>query len=278
MRSYAVDAVVLRLRPLGEADRIVTLFSRERGKLHAVAKGSRRPGSRFGARLDFFSLVALELHKGRSLDVITGARAPASTAFWSRLVEPETFALASYAAEVIDALSEPDMAVPELFDFLCELRDAIAVNVPAAMLAPAVDLRLLAAFGLSPELDACARCGTQLGTRPLAGGRAKLSPASGGLVCRRCAIDESNSIGSGRHGASYSVSASELALLRGLRTVPLASLTGVFASGSRVTDAALVRLRTLTRPFVEHQLGRRSKALSLDDAGLARDRGRAVTS
>ncbi|MBV8170571.1 MAG: DNA repair protein RecO [Candidatus Eremiobacteraeota bacterium] len=275
MRSYAVEAVVLRLRPLGEADRIVTLFSRERGKLHAVAKGSRRPGSRFGARLDFFSLVALELHKGRSLDVVTGARAVvrahdagtvSTTAFWARLVEPQTFALASYAAEVIDALSEPDMAVPDLFDLLCELRDAIAVGVAAAVLAPALDLRLLAAFGLAPELDACARCGSPLGNRPLAGGRARLAPGSGGLVCRRCAIEETQSLGGERRGATYSVSATELTLLRRLRTVPLTSLLDLFDGDTAAADAALARLRRLTRPFVEHQLGRRSKALSLDDA------------
>ncbi|HME82599.1 MAG TPA: DNA repair protein RecO C-terminal domain-containing protein [Candidatus Eremiobacteraceae bacterium] len=275
MKSYSVEAVVLRLRPLGEADRILTLFSRERGKLHAVAKGSRKTGSRFGARLDFFNRVWLSLHSGRSLDVVTGARSipgprmERSNSFdrpqpsvWERLVEPDAFALASYAAEIVDALCEPDLAVPDIFDLLCELRDAIGAGVQPAALAPAVDLRLLGAFGLAPELDACARCGTPLGNRPLAGGRARLSPASGGLICARCSIEDS-AIGSGASGQTYSVSSGELALLRVLRAAPLRSLQDI-------PDVAQVR--RLTRPFVEYQLGRRSRALSIDDSQRQRRR------
>lgn len=265
MKSYTVEAIVLRLRPLGEADRILTLLSRERGKLHAVAKGSRRTASRFGARLDFFNRVTLSLHAGRSLDVITGARSlmersaagDRAGSFWERLVEPEAYALASYVAEVIDALSEPDMPVPDVFDLLCELREAIAAGVPAASLGAAMDLRLLSVLGLAPELDACARCGSPLGNRPLAGGRARLAPGSGGLVCRRCAIEETGVGSDVSQGATYAVSAAELALLRSLRTVPLVALREVADVG---------RVRRLTRPFVEYQLGRRSKALSIDDA------------
>ncbi len=257
MKSYSVEAIVLRLRPLGEADRILTLFSRERGKLHAVAKGSRKTGSRFGARLDFFNRVWLSLHTGRSLDVVTGARSIAGPpSMWERLVQPDAFALASYASEIIDALCEPDLAVPDIYDLLCELRDAIGAGVQPAALAPALDLRLLAALGLAPELDACARCGTPLGNRPLAGGRARLSPASGGLICKRCAVEDGE-LGSGVAGQTFSVSSAELALLRVLRSAPLRSLQDI-------PDVAHVR--RLTRPFVEYQLGRRSRALSIDDS------------
>jgi DNA repair protein RecO (recombination protein O) len=270
MKSYSVEAFVLRLRPLGEADRILTLFSRERGKLHAVAKGSRKTQSRFGARLDFFSHASLSLHTGRSLDIVTGVRSVAGAPrIWEQLVEPETFALASYVCEVIDALSEPDLAVPDLFELLRELQAAIGEGVPAADLAPAVDLRLLAALGLTPELDACARCGAALGKRPLAGGRARLSPGSGGLVCSRCAVEEKALGSSTGQGATYSVSATELMLLRGLRTMPFAALR-------ELPDVA--RVRRVTRPFVEYQLGRRSKSLTIDDAHRsARARPRAAS-
>jgi len=249
---------VLRLRPLGEADRVLTFFSRERGKLHAVAKGSRKPQSKFGARLDFFNRVSLALHAGRSIDVVTGAQSViGARAAWDRLVEPETFTLASYVAEVIDALSEPDLAVPDLFDLLCELHAAIAEGVQPATLAPAVDLQLLAALGLGVELDACARCGTPLGERPLAGGRCQLSPASGGLVCRRCSVEDAP-LGAGGHADELlRASSSELRALRSLRTTPLAALRDHPQMGG---------LRRLTRPFVEYQLGRRSRALSVGDA------------
>lgn len=263
MKSYNVEAYVLRLRPLGEADRILTLFSRERGKLHAVAKGSRKTRSRFGARLDFFSRVALSLHAGRSLDVVTSATAVrGARPAWEHLVEPEMFALASYAAEVIDSLSEPDLPVAEVYDLLGELETEIAAGTPASALAPALDMRLLAAFGLAPELDACARCGSPLGNRPLAGGKCRLSPAAGGLVCRRCSVEAARlgaggAHNAGAHGATYSASSAELAALRGMRTMPLAALRN---------RTEFDRLRRLTQPFVEYQLGRRSKALSIGDA------------
>jgi len=97
MKSYSVEAFVLRMRPLGEADRILTLFSRERGKLTGVAKGVRKTQSKFGARLEFMARSALLLHTGRSLDVITSARLVSGA--WEQLVIPEVYSLASYLAE-----------------------------------------------------------------------------------------------------------------------------------------------------------------------------------
>ncbi|PMC75402.1 DNA repair protein RecO, partial [Brachybacterium sp. UMB0905] len=70
-KLYRDDAIVLRTHPLGEADRIITLLTRRHGKVRAVAKGVRRTGSRFGARLEPFSLVDVQLHAGRSLHTVT---------------------------------------------------------------------------------------------------------------------------------------------------------------------------------------------------------------
>lgn len=70
-KLYRDDAIVLRTHPLGEADRIITLLTRRHGKVRAVAKGVRRTGSRFGARLEPFTLVDAQLHAGRSLHTVT---------------------------------------------------------------------------------------------------------------------------------------------------------------------------------------------------------------
>src|SRR5690606_31125048 len=66
-------AVVLRTHKLGEADRIVTMLSRRHGKIRAVAKGVRRTGSRFGARLEPFMVVDVQCYQGRSLDIVQQA-------------------------------------------------------------------------------------------------------------------------------------------------------------------------------------------------------------
>src|SRR4051795_7944063 len=73
MPLYRDEAVVLRTQKLGEADRIVTLLTRRHGRVRAVAKGVRRPGSPCGARGEPFMQVALQLHEGRSLDTVTQA-------------------------------------------------------------------------------------------------------------------------------------------------------------------------------------------------------------
>ena len=73
MPVYRDEAVVLRTHKLGEADRILTLLTRRHGKVRAVAKGVRRTGSKFGARLEPFMVADLQLYEGRSLDVVTQA-------------------------------------------------------------------------------------------------------------------------------------------------------------------------------------------------------------
>lgn len=246
---------MLRTRPLGEADRIVILFSKDRGKIDAVARGARRPASAFGGRLEFFTRVDVMLHAGRSLDTITSARIV--NGIWEQLVDPERFAAASYVAEVIDALCEPGLAVPELYEALCAFQAALAVSTDFETLLTVMNLRILSALGVSPELDACARCGAVLGKRPLVGGRAWLSPQAGGLLCTAC-------VQSVREGTAdmksdlLSVAAADLAKLRTWREASL-DPAATLEAGARSKAAAAERA---SRAFVEHQMGRRSRAKS----------------
>jgi len=73
-RTYRDEGVVLRTHKLGEADRIVILLTRNHGQVRAVAKGVRRTSSKFGARLEPFMVVDLQLSHGRSLDIVTQAQ------------------------------------------------------------------------------------------------------------------------------------------------------------------------------------------------------------
>ena len=256
VKTYTVEAVGLRLRPGGEADRIVSLFTRERGKVAAVAKGVRKPHSKFGGRLDFFMRGRVTLHAGKSLDVVTGVVSLPSV--WERLVDPDVFTAASYVAEVIDSLCEPEMAVPAIYDLLCEFQDSLAATTAVDrkpqldVLLAAADLRMLSAFGLAPELDACARCGSPLGNRPLASGRAMLSPHAGGLLCSSCVKQLRGEGAEGDVRDMFSISAPALAALRALR----------HADFSKLPANGAASLQRATRSFVEYQMGRKSKALS----------------
>jgi DNA repair protein RecO (recombination protein O) len=170
---------VLRGRQLGEADRIFTLLTLERGKLDAVAKGVRRARSHLAGRLEFGNECAFGMHRGRSLDVIVSA--DIVSASWTKLVEPERYAVASLAAELIDALCEPDLAVPEVYALFSGMLAAVASSHEPRELLPRFELRLLDLLGLAPPPDACVRCTTPLGEEP-----AWLDAEAGGLIDAAC--------------------------------------------------------------------------------------------
>ena len=170
---------MLRGRQLGEADRIYTLFTTERGKLDAVAKGVRRPKSHFAGRLEFGNECEFGMHRGRTLDVIVSAdivRAP-----WARLVEPARFAAASAAAELVEAFCEPDLALPEIYELIAGMIAAVETSVRPAELLPRFSARLLDLLGLAPPPDACVRCG-----RALPPETAWIDAEAGGLIDDRC--------------------------------------------------------------------------------------------
>lgn len=169
----------MRARQLGEADRIVTLFTSERGKLDAVAKGVRRAKSHLAGRLEFANECEFGMHRGRSLDVIVSAEilhAP-----WARLVQPERYAAASLIAELMDAFCEPDLAMPEAYELLAAAIGAVERAPDPGALLPRFELRLLDVLGLAPPVNRCVRCGGSLGS-----GSAWVDAQAGGLVNEGC--------------------------------------------------------------------------------------------
>jgi len=182
--TYSDEAVVLRTHKLGEADRIVTMLTRQHGKVRAVAKGVRRTSSRFGARLEPFSHVDLQLVEGRSLDIVSQAvtRHLFGQPFLS---DYAAYTAAEAMVETADQLvaQEKVPALPHYLLLLGALR-TLGVGTPdgrrpAAMVLDAYLLRALATAGYAPVLDGCAGCG-----RP--GGHDFFSPSAGGLVCAEC--------------------------------------------------------------------------------------------
>jgi DNA repair protein RecO (recombination protein O) len=179
-RPVKTDAVVLRSLRFGEADRILHLYTPDRGRVSAIAKGVRRARSRFGGRLEPFSHVALILHEGRSdLMTVTGAD---SIRPHARLREDG--AALDFAARACDAVSrlfETDDPHPEVFHLLLNelaLLDRDPTNATHANQL-AFRLKLLLAAGLAPQLGACATCGEH---EHLVG----FSGAAGGVVCSAC--------------------------------------------------------------------------------------------
>lgn len=180
MKLYRDDAVVLRTHKLGEADRIITLLTRRHGRVRAVAKGVRRTASRFGARLEPFTHVELQLYTGRTLDTVTQAQM--TTAYG----EPLLGNYARYTAgtailEAADRLAGEERQ-PALRLFLLTLGALRALGEgahDAGLVLDAFLLRGLAVAGYAPTLRACALCATP-------GPHRAFAPALGGTVCPAC--------------------------------------------------------------------------------------------
>ncbi len=169
----------MRGRHLGEADRIMTLFTSQRGKLDVVAKGIRRAGSHLAGRLEFGNECEFGMHRGRSLDVVVSAEIVRT--HWQHLVDPERYAVASLAAELIDAFCEPDLALPDVYVLLSGMLETVArVDDPKGLL-PRFSLRLLDVLGLAPPTESCVRCAS-----PLTSGASWLDAEMGGLIDAAC--------------------------------------------------------------------------------------------
>ena len=177
---YRDEGVVLRVQKLGEADRIVTVLTRRHGRVRAVAKGVRRTRSRFGATVEPFSHVDLQLYAGRSLDVVV--QAEGLHAYGERLVaDYARYTAGTAVLETAERLTAEERE-PSLRLFLLvvgALRALVDGEHDAGLVLDAFLLRAMAVSGYAPALLDCARCGDP-------GPHRAFSVPAGGTVCPAC--------------------------------------------------------------------------------------------
>jgi len=236
MALYREQGLVLRTYKLGETDRILHLLTQGRGKVRAVAKGVRKPGSRFGGRLEPFSHVDLQLATGRNLDIVS--QVELITPFDVVRSDFACSAAGSAMVEAADRVAQEDERSNQLFLLLLEGLRALAQRPlhPSTTL-DAYLFRLASVAGYHPYLDACADCGA-------AGAHTVFSIAAGGVLCDRCAP-------SGAHDLDPAV----LDLLR------------AYGGGDWRADAHAPRTRraagALVNSFLTYHLGKPLKAYDL---------------
>jgi DNA repair protein RecO (recombination protein O) len=177
MPLYPEQGIILRTMRLGEADRIVTVFTQGSGKVRAVAKGVRKTKSKFGGRLEPFTHVDLLLYRGRELDIVT--QCETLTSFRGIREDYLRFAAGEAILEATDRVAEDrERNVRQFMLLLGALRALDGGDEPASVV-DAFLLRTASLAGFRPHLRACASCG-----RP--GPHERFSVAQGGLVCDTC--------------------------------------------------------------------------------------------
>jgi DNA repair protein RecO (recombination protein O) len=178
--TFKTEAVVLRSIRYGEADRVLHLYSRERGRLGAIAKGVRRVKSRFGGRLEPMFRVQLIAHEGRG-ELVTVTSAETVDAHPGLRDRRDSLERATQACEAVLRLFDSQEPNPAAYNLLCHELQLLDRRPESATRAQALAFRikLLLAAGFAPELAGCASCGERehLGA---------FSASAGGVVCPGC--------------------------------------------------------------------------------------------
>ena len=235
MGLYRDEGIVLRTHKLGEADRIVSILTPRHGKVRAVAKGVRKTKSRFGARLEPTSHVALQLYEGRELDIVT--QAESLDHFRGIRDDLDRLTRAVTMLEAVDQLSLEREPNPDLYRMLVGGLRTIADRNSALMVA-AFHWKLLALEGFRPIVDHCALCDrTDL---------VSFDPTEGGLLC-------------GEHRRGTRMSADAVVLLQQILGGRLAVALDAPAS------PATHEVDHLATRVMEHHLERRLRSVGVLD-------------
>lgn len=180
MPSITVEAIVLRRRPLGEADKQLTLFSRERGKLAAVARGARKPTSKLAGATETCVQARFQLAQGRTFWIITQAVLIHARAKLHRSLL--NAAAAIYACELTDYLLEEGVPDEEMYQLLSHTLNSLEESPDALWTLCLFENAILNQQGYAPILHQCARC-----AELPQGSKVLFHPEVGGILCERCA-------------------------------------------------------------------------------------------
>jgi len=179
-RSFRVDAVVLRHSDYGEADRLLTLYTRQLGKTRAIAKGARKIASRKAGHIEPFTHVRLQLAKGRDTLIVT--QADTVDAYLPLRDDLILTSQASYVLELLDRFTyEDETENSAIFRLLTDTLSRLASQLDPWLVIRYYEIRLLDHLGFRPQLFECANCGREVKPEDQF-----FSFSAGGVICPRC--------------------------------------------------------------------------------------------
>jgi len=180
-RNYQAEAIVLKYREFGEADKVLTLYTMEYGKVRAVAKGIRRPGSKNSGHVDLLTHSQLMLAHGRNLDIVTQAQT--IDAFLELKGDLDRLSCGLYVAELVDCFTEERMEGRVVFDLTLNTLHRLNEDLSPETVLRYFELHLVHHLGYRPQLHNCASCNIPL--KPVTN---FFHPVSGGVLCPDCAM------------------------------------------------------------------------------------------
>lgn len=183
-RVYKTEAIVLKRVNVGEADKILTLYTPNLGKLSAVARGVRRPKSKLGGHLELFTHTSLMLARGKNLDTIS--QAEIITGFMPLRDDLWRSGLAFYAVELVHQFTAEHVENYPIYRLLLDTLRWLCRTQDGELALRYFELNLLTHLGYRPELHHCLDCSS-----PLEPTTNYFSAASGGVLCPQCRVKDS---------------------------------------------------------------------------------------
>lgn len=183
MTLYRSEAVVLRSRKYLEADSLLTLFTKKRGKVGAIAKGVRKPNSRLRGGVQVFTHNDMLLHQGRNLDIITQSQC--LEAFTLLQEDIRAMTAACYWSELIDSLVPEGESDPQLFQLVLAGFHILCLSSNEPVIR-GLEIKLLSFLGYRPFLEKCVTCGKLVAESS----QVTFSVKHGGVLCAACSKDQ----------------------------------------------------------------------------------------
>lgn len=178
-RSIRTDGIILRRRDFGESDRILVLFTRNLGRISAIAKGSRKPSSKIAGHLELFMRSSFLVSRGRNLHLITQAEVLDS--FDNLRSNLQGIGRGSYIIELVDAVTFEEGSNYNLYELLLTTLTALDSGDDPAIITHFFELHLLGLVGFQPEFFICVECGKKITEQDQ-----YISGELGGVVCPSC--------------------------------------------------------------------------------------------
>jgi DNA repair protein RecO (recombination protein O) len=239
MALYRTDAIVLGHRNLGEADKILTLFSPEKGKIHAVAKGVRRPRNPILAGSQLFTYSNFLIIEGRNLDNISQCEIKES--FYKIRQNLEHMAYGLYFAELLRVSTPMEDKNRELFRFFLKTMYLLQEWNNTELLSRIYEIKLMAIQGFAPEIFRCVGCGEKVGNKVY------FSTLMGGILCLNCHEKDRKSI---------NITPETISVLRKMLMMTYEELEGL-----HVKEYTKEQLKNISSIFISHHIDRKLKTV-----------------
>ena len=181
---YKTEGIVLKSMEYEEADKIVTIYTKDYGKITAIAKGVRKTKSKFGSSLEILTHSIFLFYKGRNIDIVSQAEILES--FFSTSKEVIKFAFAANCVEVVNRLTEEREINIGLFNLLKEVLHYLRESNDPKLLTLSFKWQTMSILGYRPSLNNCCRCNKSVEDRK----EMYFNIKEGGLVCHNCIVKD----------------------------------------------------------------------------------------